>query len=198
MDVEAPPPVSEQEYTRERAAVELQNRQHLAELTRLEKEQQKRNEVAVKQQERLTRLQISLANTWSNVLATNWTVYQELRRKAAGSENKRAPCTICDGEGMMHFCVVCENSGKCIDCKGKGKTPYGEPCPACRGKGRCYLCGGAGKMPCLFCDDGMVCFPGVPPPAKLPLPGIALPQTRPPQIAPAPMPEQDHTATAGS
>jgi hypothetical protein len=177
LDADAPPPPSEQERTQERAAVEFQNRQQVAELAKFEKAQQKHTDLLVKQRERLMRLQISLANTWSNVLATNLTVYQELRRKAAGSARKATPCTICDGQGMMHFCIVCENSGKCIDCNGKGKTPYGEPCPACRGKGRCYLCGGAGQMPCVFCDDGLVYSEGVPPPLNLPLPGGTLPAT---------------------
>jgi hypothetical protein len=181
LDADAPPPPSEQERAQERAIIESQNRQQVVELTRLEKEQQKYTELAVKQRERLMRLQITLANTWSNVLSTNWSTYQELRRKAAGSPNKTVPCTICDGQGMMHFCVVCENSGKCIDCNGKGKTPYGAPCPTCRGKGRCYLCGGAGQMPCLFCDDGLVYSQGVSPPVKLPLPGGALPSTQQPE-----------------
>jgi len=196
IDTDAPPPPTEQERTQERAAVEFQNHQHVAELARLEKEQQKHTDLAVKQRERLTRLQITLANTWSNVLSTNWTVYLELRRKAAGSAKKAAPCTICDGQGLMHFCIVCENSGKCIDCNGKGKTPYGEPCPACRGKGRCYLCGGAGQMPCLFCDDGLVYSQGVPPPINLPLPGGALPSTQLPETAWHAAPRKDAVATA--
>jgi hypothetical protein len=198
IDADAPPPPSEQERAQERAAVEFQSRQHVAELARLEKEQQKGIELAVKQRERLMRLQISLANTWSNVLSTNWTVYQELRRKAAGSANNAAPCTICDGRGLMHFCIVCENSGKCIDCNGKGKTPYGKPCPTCRGKGRCYLCGGAGQMPCLFCDDGLVYSQGVPPPVYLPLPGGALPSRQPSETPSHTVPQQSALATAAT
>ncbi len=192
MDMDAPPPPSEQERARERAAVESQNREHVAELTRLEKERQQHSELAVKQRERLLRLQITLANTWSNVLSTNWAVYQELRRTAAGSAKKAAPCTICDGQGTMLFCVVCESSGKCIDCNGKGKTPYGEPCPTCRGKGKCYLCAGSGKMSCLFCDDGLVDPRGVPPPVNLPLPGGALPSRQPSEMPS----HQDALATA--
>jgi CheY-like chemotaxis protein len=199
IDADAPPPPSEQERARERAALESQTRQQVAELTRLEKERQQRSELAVKQRERLTRLQITLANTWSNVLSTNWTVYQELRRKAAGCTEKTAPCTICDGQGTMHFCVVCDNHGQCIDCNGKGTTPYGERCPTCRGKGKCYLCGGSGKMPCLFCDDGLVYSQGVPPPLYLPLPGMPVPSTHPPQGNPAPIHEHEHiVAPAGS
>jgi hypothetical protein len=197
MDGDAPPPPSEQELTRQRVAVESQSRQHAAELTRLEKQQQQRAELEVKQRERLTRLQITLANTWSNVLSTNWAVYQELRRTAAGSAKKEARCTICDGQGTMLFCVVCNNRGKCIDCDGKGKTPYGEPCPACRGKGKCYLCAGSGKMSCLFCDDGLVYSQGVPPPVNLPLPGGSLPSRQPSETPSHTVPQKDALATAG-
>jgi hypothetical protein len=196
IDADAAPPPSEQERTQQRAAIEFQNRQQMAELAEFEKARQNRTDLLLKQRERLMRLQVTLANTWSNVISTNWTTYQDLRKKAAGSANKAAPCTICDGQGLMHFCIVCENSGKCIDCNGKGKTAYGEPCPACRGKGNCYLCHGAGKMPCLFCDDGLVYSQGVPPPVNLPLPGGALPSRQPFDTPSHTVPHQDALATA--
>jgi hypothetical protein len=195
VDADAPPP-TEQERTQQREAFEFQNRQQSAELAKFEKAKQQRTDLLVKQRERLTRLQVTLATTWSNILSTNWTAYMELRRKAAGATNKAAACTICDGQGMMHFCIVCDHSGKCIDCNGKGKTPYGEPCPACRGKGRCYLCGGAGQMPCVFCDDGLVYSQGVPPPVNLPLPGGPLPSRQPSDFPSHSLPSQDALATA--
>jgi hypothetical protein len=196
MDADTPPAPSEQDHTRERKAFEFQTHQRVAEFARLEGEQQKHAQLVLKQRERLTRLQISLANAWSNVLSTNWVAYQELRRKAAGSVEKTAPCTICDGRGSMLFCIVCDNVRRCIDCNGKGKTPYGERCPTCRGKGTCYLCGGSGQMPCVFCDDGLVYSEGVPPPFKLPLPGGALPSTQLPETARHAAPKQDTVAPA--
>jgi hypothetical protein len=186
--IEAPPPPSEQE----RAAVEFQNRQYVGELAKFENAKQKHTDLLVKQRERLMRLQVTLANTWSNVISTNWTTYQELRKKAAGSANKGATCTICDGQGMMHFCIACNNRGKCIDCNGKGKTAYGEPCPACRGKGRCYLCGGAGQMQCVFCDDGVVRVQGVPPPINLPIPGGPLPSRQPSEFTLPSLTQHNH------
>jgi hypothetical protein len=194
LDADAPPAPSEHERIRERKTLEFQSRQRVAELAKLEKEQQKQTELVSKQRERLTRLQMALANAWSNVLSTNWTAYQGLRRKAAGSVEKTAPCTICDGRGAMLFCVVCGNVGKCIDCNGKGKTPYGERCPTCRGRGTCYLCRGSGQMPCLFCDDGLVYSDGVPPPTKLPLPAGAAPLKQ----APLPTPAIQHEPIAPS
>jgi hypothetical protein len=198
VDADAPPPATEEERTQQRATFEFQHRQQVAELAKFEKAQRNHTDLLVKQRERLTRLQVTLASTWSNVLATNWTAYMELHRKAAGSANKAAPCTICDGQGLMRFCIVCNHSGKCIDCNGKGRTAYGEPCPACRGKGRCYLCGGAGQMPCVFCDDGLVYSQGVAPPVNLPLPGGPLPSRQPGGFQSHAVTQQDTLTPAGS
>ena len=172
---------AELEQAREQAVVEEQTRQQVVELAKLEREQHEHSELAIKQHERLMRLRASRADAWSQVLTTNWPVYQTLREKALNSREGTSPCTICNGRGSLPFCVVCEGNGKCLDCNGTGKTPFGERCPTCRGSGKCYLCRGSGKMPCLFCDDGLVYFKGLPPSTKLPLPGDPTPLSQPVQ-----------------
>lgn len=172
-----PPQV--QETPRQKA--EFQER--IAQLAKLEKAQELRNQLETKERENLPNLDLLLrtrAVAWASALATNWTIYQALRERAAASPSKTTHCTICDGRGLLTFCAVCEHSGKCIYCAGAGRTSFGEICPICHGSGKCYLCFGTGKMPCLFCDDGDIYLKGPPPSTTMPTPRFptVLPESR--------------------
>jgi CheY-like chemotaxis protein len=158
---------------RQQAEYQAQTREHAAGLAKLETEQRLRSQLEDKQRESLLELQRTRGVAWSAVLTTNWPAYEALRQQAAASPAKTAPCTLCNGRGLMAFCVVCEHSGKCVQCKGTGRGSFGERCPACRGSGKCYLCFGTGKMACLFCDDGIIYLKGPAPLAKMPVPEAA-------------------------
>ena len=137
-------------------------------LVHLELEQGKRQRAAAKVEESRKDLQFAAASAWSGVLVTNWQAFKALRQKAAASPHGQTRCTLCDGRGHMHFCVLCRNSGKCPTCGGTGKAAHDEFCPTCLGKGSCYLCRGSKGMTCPFCDDGTVDVKG-PIPGMLPL-----------------------------
>jgi hypothetical protein len=114
-------------------------------------------------------LRLAKKTAWSELISTNWQTYQALRKQAEHSPTGTAHCTICNGAGVMSFCVLCEhNDGKCLTCKGTGKLSANEYCPACLGKGKCFLCGGGGRMPCPFCDDGTIDLKLPPPPKMMP------------------------------
>ena len=171
--VAAPPePAPEAETEAQKAAYQEQTRQGIADLARLETAQRRRSELEAKRGQSLRELGLlrTRASAWSAIVATNWPAYQALREQAAAAPSKMVHCTICEGRGLMSYCVVCEHSGKCIACKGTGLTPFGQVCPTCRGSGKCYLCFGTGKMPCLFCDDGDVYAKGPFPPQNMPMP----------------------------
>jgi CheY-like chemotaxis protein len=180
-----------EEAARQRAAYQRQTEERVAALASLANQQRLRAELEEKQRDKILDLQRARALAWSTILATNWPAYLALKQQAAASSSKTAPCTICDGRGLMTFCVLCDHSGKCIQCGGSGRT-FGDPCPACRGTGKCYLCFGTGKMPCLFCDDGTVYLKGPAPRAQMPIPAIA----NPPQ--PQPKPPAESLPLAGS
>jgi len=138
-------------------------------LALLELEQGKRQRAAAKNEESRKDLQFAASTVWSNVLVSNWPAFKALREKAAHSPHGQTPCTLCDGRGKMHFCVLCRNSGKCTTCGGTGKAAHNEYCPTCLGKGTCYLCRGSKGMTCPFCDDGTVDVKGPIPPGMMPL-----------------------------
>src|ERR1051326_750208 len=87
---------AELEQAREQAVGEEQTRQQVVEVAKLGREQHEHSELAIKQHERLMRLRASRADAWSQVLTTNWPVYQTLREKALNSREGTSPCTICN------------------------------------------------------------------------------------------------------
>jgi CheY-like chemotaxis protein len=180
-------PAREEETVAQKAAYQEQTRQRVAELGRLEAEQRRRSQLETRRRESLQDLGVLQTKTaaWSAILATNWPAYQALREQAAASPSKTFPCTLCDGRGQMPFCAVCEHSGKCVVCKGIGRTAFDEVCPTCRGSGKCYLCFGTGKMACLFCDDGVVYLKGPPPPTSMPMPATPVVPQEPERSVPA-------------
>jgi CheY-like chemotaxis protein len=178
----------EEETPRQKADYEKQSRERIAELAKLETEQRLRSQLEATRREGLAELDILLqtkAAAWSTILTSNAQAYQALREQAEASPSKTVPCTLCDGRGLMPFCAVCEHSGKCVYCKGAGRTPFGQVCPICRGSGKCYLCFGTGKMPCLFCDDGIVYLKGPLPPTRMPIPQPVTAPQEPLKMVPA-------------
>jgi CheY-like chemotaxis protein len=165
---EQPQKLSEEETQRQFEALERDKQTYAANLSRQEAERQKRDQAAARTAEVREQLQYARQASWSQVLSTNWQVYQDLRTRASASHGGTTHCTICNGVGQMDFCILCEGSGKCPTCGGAGKLSNGELCSNCLGNRKCYLCGGTGKMVCPFCDDGVVY-------KKLPLPPNLLP-----------------------
>jgi hypothetical protein len=103
-------------------------------------------------------------------MATNQLAFLALRDKAKHSPLEETACTLCDGKGSMHFCLVCpKNRGVCQACNGLGHNGYGDLCPACLGKRKCFNCFGSGKMLCPFCNDGTISAKGPLPPATMPV-----------------------------
>jgi len=150
-------------------ASELSPPAPVSELVHLEVEQGKRQRAGQKVEESRKMLQIASSSVWSKFLAKNRRAFEALRQKAAASKNGQTRCTLCDGTGHMHHCVLCSDSGECRTCFGTGKAAGDEFCPTCLGKGNCYLCRGSKGMTCPFCDDGTVDVKGPIPPESLPL-----------------------------
>jgi hypothetical protein len=152
------------------AADESQRQTRVRELASLQDEQQMRQRAAEKTKAFRENLQFRMRDRWSETLMTNSPAFTALREKAARSPNGEIACTLCDGKGYMHSCVLClEDSGKCATCKGSGKVPPDEYCPTCLGTGKCYLCFGTGKMSCPFCNDGMIGIRWRMPPNSMPI-----------------------------
>lgn len=150
-------------------AYEQEVRAGLEALARMEVEKEKRDLAASKSLTVRTQLQAACQNSWLEVLATNEPAFQALREMAKRSPNEETPCTLCDGKGSIHFCLVCRNSrGICEGCSGAGHSAFGAPCPACLGTRKCFNCFGSGKMLCPFCNDGTIS-------AKGPLPSRTMP-----------------------
>ena len=58
---------------------------------------------------------------------------------------KTTPCTVCGGDGKVNIaCANCAN-GKCLNCKGTGKSASGI-CTWCRGFNICWYCTGCGNL----------------------------------------------------
>ena len=148
---------------------EIQTPSQPTALAPLELERSKRQRAAEKMEDLRKDLQATRSDAWSAVLVTNWTAFKALRQKAAASPNGQTHCTLCDGTGHMHVCVLCHNSGQCPTCGGSGKLGRDDYCPTCLGKGICYLCRGSKGMTCPFCDDGTIDVKGPMPPGMLPL-----------------------------
>jgi len=154
----------------QQAAHERLTQAHVKELARLEEEQRKRNQAAAGMKPAREHLQFKAQDGWSELLATNSAAFIALRKRAAQSPTGETPCTLCDGGGYQHYCVLCpEAKGKCATCKGSGMFSAKEYCPTCLGTGKCFLCFGTGKMSCPFCNDGMVSLKWPLPPARLPI-----------------------------
>lgn len=137
------------------AAAEIGNPERDARIKELEKmalARQLRDEAAKKNDEARSALQQNKQGAWTKVVGERRQLFEELRRKAAQAPNKLVPCTICDTKGILDFCVICDHSGKCPDCKGIGQN-VAWVCPTCQGTGKCFYCNGLGKMPCPFCQS---------------------------------------------
>ena len=139
-------------------------------LERMEDERRKWDRAAASMKLLRERLQFKVQDAWSELLTTNSAAYLVLRRKAAQSPGGEIRCTLCDGQGSLHYCVLCPpHPGKCPNCKGSGEIPPSEYCPACQGSGKCFACFGSGKMPCPFCGQGRFNWNLPMPPARLPI-----------------------------
>ena len=154
---------------REKAVQEQETRAYSEELGAMEKARRMRDQAAAKMPAERRLLQLSRQSSWDALISGNLKTFQALRAQAVLSREKRVPCTICDGYGMMDHCILCEKSGKCVTCNGKGSEWSNELCPTCLGSGKCFVCFGAGKMPCSFCDDGMVSSKLRSPPEMMPV-----------------------------
>ncbi len=162
-------PNREEAILRRLADYERQAKGQLNGLTGLEAKQASRAEAAKHTYEARCRLQFAKSAAWSNVLATNKPTFEWLRHQADQSPSQSAQCTICNGSGTFAFCILCDNSGKCPSCKGRGVGNYSEICPTCLGVGKCFLCAGSGRMTCHYCDDGTISRRLPPPPTSLPV-----------------------------
>jgi len=139
-------------------------------LTRMEDEKEKRDRATAKSMAVRAQLQATCQKAWLEVLAINEPAFKALREKAKLSPNEETPCTICDGKGNMHFCLVCRKSrGVCETCSGLGHNGYGDICPTCLGTRKCFNCFGSGKMLCPFCNDGTISANGPLPPPTMPV-----------------------------
>jgi hypothetical protein len=139
------------------AAHDRETKVRIQELTRLQDTKTRRELAAEKMLPSRKFLQLTYAGRWSTVLTTNWPTFMELRRQAFNSPNQEVFCTICGGTERLPYCIVCSgNQGKCVSCRGTGRTSVDEICPTCLGNRKCFLCSGSGKMSCPFCIEGMV------------------------------------------
>jgi hypothetical protein len=154
---------------REQRAYESSTQNRIEQLSSLEQARERRAQAAKLSHEVRERLLMIHQKTWATVISTNRETFAKLRYAAAHSVTGQSQCTICDGKGVLDYCILCQNTGKCPTCKGTGKLEHDDLCPTCLGTGKCYLCFGNGKMTCPFCDDGIVSAKGPPPPQFMPL-----------------------------
>ena len=140
-----------------------------AALAQMEAQKEKRDLAASKTLTTRATLVASSQDSWEKLLASNDSAFQALRDKASRSPNQETPCTLCDGKGYMHQCLVCRNRGVCETCSGAGHNAFGDPCPACLGTRKCFNCFGSGKMLCPFCNDGTISAKGPLPPRIMPV-----------------------------
>lgn len=134
-----------------------QTEERIAGLNRREAGQERYARAAAQSGESRRFINRSYAGAWKSVTETNRPLYLKLRAKAATSPNGETPCTICDGQSYLAYCIICRaHPGKCPTCQGHGRTAGDELCPTCLGGGKCFTCGGHSKMLCPYCDDGAI------------------------------------------
>ena len=149
------------------AAADASEREALAQL---EVQKEKRDVAASQSHAARARFAAACQESWLQLLAANESAFQALREKASRSPNEETPCTICDGKGSMHLCLLCpKNPGVCPACNGIGHDASGGPCPVCLGTRKCFACFGSRKMLCPFCDDGTISAKGPLPPRTMPV-----------------------------
>lgn len=124
----------------------------ISKLEKMARARQLRDEAAKKTDGARSALLMNRQPAWRKAVEDRRRLFEELRRNAKQSPNKQVPCTICDTKGILDFCVICDHSGKCPDCKGIGKNEAWV-CPTCQGTGNCFYCNGLKKMPCPFCQS---------------------------------------------
>ena len=135
----------------------LQTEEHIAILNRREAGQDRYARASAQSGESRRFINRSYASAWKSVIETNRPLYLKLRAKAATSPRGETPCTICDGQSYLAYCIMCRaHPGKCPTCQGNGHTAGDELCPTCLGGGKCFTCSGHSKMLCPYCDDGTI------------------------------------------
>lgn len=137
------------------------HRQHteerIAALSRREADQERYARATAQSGESRRFINRSYAGAWKSVIETNRSLYLKLRARAATSPHGETPCTICDGQSYLAYCIMCRaHPGKCPTCQGHGHTAGDELCPTCLGGGKCFTCSGYNRMLCPYCDDGAV------------------------------------------
>lgn len=132
-----------------------QTSERVKELEKMALNKKQRDQVAENTVRARKHLQFYGYIAWRKFIDAQMPVFEELRKQAALSPDKYVPCTICDAKGILELCVVCDHTGKCPTCRGKGRDVDG-PCPVCLGNGKCFLCFGSGKMPCPFCQSQLL------------------------------------------
>ena len=137
------------------------HRQHteerIAALSRREADQERYARATAQSGESRRFINRSYAGAWKSVIETNRALYLKLRARAATSPHGETPCTICDGQSYLAYCIMCRaHPGKCPTCLGHGHTAGDELCPTCLGGGKCFTCSGYNRMLCPYCDDGAV------------------------------------------
>lgn len=163
------PSYAEQVREREQAAYEQQTRAYQQELIDRDAARKEREKTLEEMKVQRSTISLDHQGAWAALINSNLAVFQDLRGLAAHSHGNETHCTICDGVGRMHFCILCDhNDGKCLTCRGTGRY-LGNTCPTCRGTGKCYLCSGTGKMGCPFCDDGTIYANAPFPPRQFPV-----------------------------
>ena len=105
------------------AAIDRANRDRISEISQLDSGLAARNKAAAGTKTARANLQFRFAEQWKTVISTNWPTFEKLRQSAALSPRGETPCTICDGAGYMHSCVLCkDNIGRCLTCRGTGRA----------------------------------------------------------------------------
>ncbi len=134
-----------------------QTEERVAALNRREAGQERYARAAAQSGESRRFINRSYSSAWKSIIETNRSLYLKLRAKAATSPNGETPCTICDGQSYLAYCITCRaHPGKCPTCQGNGHSAGDELCPTCLGGGKCFTCSGHSKMLCPYCDDGAI------------------------------------------
>lgn len=134
-----------------------QTEERIAALSRREAGQERYARATAQSGESRRFINRSYAGAWKSVIETNRSLYLKLRARAATSPHGETPCTICDGQSYLAYCIMCRaHPGKCPTCQGHGHTAGDELCPTCLGGGKCFTCSGYNRMLCPYCDDGAV------------------------------------------